>query len=59
MDYPAFVSFTLTNACNLRCQMCGQWSPEGYIRTGHGHPGRPLKLEEWMRLADDAAAHGI
>jgi MoaA/NifB/PqqE/SkfB family radical SAM enzyme len=59
MDYPAVVSFTLTNACNLRCQMCGQWSPDGYIRTGHGHPGSPLKLEEWMRLADDAAAHGI
>jgi MoaA/NifB/PqqE/SkfB family radical SAM enzyme len=59
MEFPAYVSFTLTNACNLRCQMCGQWSPEGYVRTGHGHPGSPLKLEEWMRLADDAAAHGI
>lgn len=59
MEYPAFVSFTLTNACNLRCLMCGQWSPGGYIRTGRGHPGRPLGLEEWMRLADDAAAHGI
>jgi len=59
MDFPAFVSFTLTNACNLRCQMCGQWSPDGYIRTGHGHPGGPLKLEDWMRLADDATAHGI
>ncbi len=59
MDFPAFVSFTLTNACNLRCQMCGQWSPAGYIRTGSGHGGSPLKTEEWMKLADDAAAHGI
>ena len=59
MDFPAYVSFTLTNACNLRCQMCGQWGPEGYIRTGRGRPGRPLKVEEWMRLADEAAAHGI
>jgi MoaA/NifB/PqqE/SkfB family radical SAM enzyme len=59
MDFPSFVSFTLTNACNLRCQMCGQWSPGGYIRAGQGDPGSPLKLEEWMRLADEAAAHGI
>ena len=34
MDFPAFVSFTITNACNLRCTMCGQWSPDGYVRTG-------------------------
>ena len=59
MEFPSFVSFTLTNACNLRCQMCGQWSPDGYIRTGHGPAGDPLRLEEWMRLSDEAAAHGI
>ena len=59
MDFPGYVSFTLTNACNLRCQMCGQWSPEGYVRTGHGYHGPVLKLDDWKRLADEAAAHGI
>jgi MoaA/NifB/PqqE/SkfB family radical SAM enzyme len=59
MDFPSFVSFTLTNACNLRCKMCGQWSPDGYIRAGQGRPGRPLELGEWMRLADEAAARGV
>ena len=59
MDFPGYVSFTLTNACNLRCQMCGQWSPEGYVRTGHGYHGPVLKLDDWKRLADETAAHGI
>jgi MoaA/NifB/PqqE/SkfB family radical SAM enzyme len=59
MDFPGYVSFTLTNACNLRCQMCGQWSPEGYVRTGHGYRGPVLQLEDWKRLVDEAAAHGI
>lgn len=28
---PRTVSFKLTNLCNLRCQMCGQWGPQGNI----------------------------
>jgi len=59
MDFPSFVSFTLTNACNLRCTMCGQWSPEGYIRSGQGYRGRPLELSEWKSLADEIVRHGI
>ncbi len=59
MEYPAFLSFTVTNACNLRCQMCGQWSSTGYVRTGSGRRGRLLKAAEWMKLADEAAEHGI
>ena len=58
-DFPSFVSFTITNACNLRCTMCGQWSPEGYVRTGNGYRGRALDLATWKRLADEAAAHGV
>jgi MoaA/NifB/PqqE/SkfB family radical SAM enzyme len=59
MNFPAFVSFTLTNACNLRCTMCGQWSPEGYVRTGHGYRGPALDLAVWKRLADEVAANGV
>lgn len=59
MDFPAVVSFTVTNACNLRCQMCGQWSTDGYVRTGQGRHGRPLTANEWCRLADECAGHGV
>lgn len=59
MDFPTFVSFTLTNACNLRCRMCGQWSEAGYVRTGHGYRGPSLGLDDWKRLAGEAAAHGV
>ena len=54
MDYPAYVSFTLTNACNLRCQMCGQWSQEGYIR---GNPERLPKsrLGQLQHLVPDGS----
>jgi MoaA/NifB/PqqE/SkfB family radical SAM enzyme len=59
VDFPAFISFTLTNACNLRCRMCGQWSEHGYARAGRGYRGQALDLGEWKRLADEVAAHGI
>ena len=59
MDFPASVSFTITNACNLRCQMCGQWSEEGYVRTGRGPRGPLLRLDDWKRVADEAAGHGL
>jgi MoaA/NifB/PqqE/SkfB family radical SAM enzyme len=39
--------------------MCGQWSEEGYARTGRGRRGRVLDLGEWKRLADEVAAHGV
>ncbi len=59
MDFPAYVSFTLTNACNLRCRMCGQWSEEGYIRRARGASRSVLDLDAWKRLAEEAAAHGV
>jgi MoaA/NifB/PqqE/SkfB family radical SAM enzyme len=39
--------------------MCGQWSEEGYARTGRGHRGPVLNLDAWKRLADEVAAHGV
>jgi MoaA/NifB/PqqE/SkfB family radical SAM enzyme len=57
MSFPRFVSFTITNACDLHCRMCGQWSAEGYM---HGRPARPgMALGDWMRVADEVAAHGV
>ena len=59
MDFPQTVSFTITNACNLRCRMCGQWSEEGYMRSRAKQHKRELGLDDWKRLVDELAAHGI
>ncbi len=57
MDFPGSVSFTITNTCNLRCRMCGQWSEHGYM---HARPARPpLVLGDWKRLVDEVADHGL
>jgi MoaA/NifB/PqqE/SkfB family radical SAM enzyme len=57
MDFPQCISFTITNACNLRCRMCGQWSEEGYIHNRVKDPTSPLKFEDWKRLVDEIAGH--
>ncbi len=59
MNFPQSISLTITNRCNLRCQMCGQWSAEGYI---HCHPERmkdEMGLGEWKRVIDELAEHQI
>lgn len=59
MNFPGFISFTITNSCNLKCQMCGQWSEEGYIKNHSKKIGQNLELADWKRLVDEAAAHEI
>ncbi|MBN1697060.1 MAG: radical SAM protein [Spirochaetales bacterium] len=59
MEFPGRVSFTLTNTCNLRCRMCGQWSEEGYIRERKTNPAIEMKLDDWKRLVDECGEHHI
>ncbi len=59
MAFPQSISLTITNHCNLRCRMCGQWSEEGYVRGDPGRLGREMGLGDWKRLVDELAAHGI
>jgi len=59
MIFPEKISFTITNKCNLQCKMCGQWSEEGYIKTGSHNFGDELKIEDWKRLVDEIAKHKI
>jgi MoaA/NifB/PqqE/SkfB family radical SAM enzyme len=59
MNFPQSVSLTITNHCNLRCQMCGQWSQEGYIRNHNEVLKNELTLADWKRIIDEIAAHGI
>lgn len=58
MVFPQFISFTITNSCNLRCQMCGQWSEEGYMRNRKS-PGSQMELADWKRLVDEVAAYDV
>ena len=59
MDFPQSVSFTITNVCNLRCRMCGQWSEEGYMHTRKEHLQQEMALADWRRLVDELAAHNV
>ena len=59
MGFPQTVSFTITNHCNLRCKMCGQWSEEGYIKKKREVLQQTLGLTDWKRLVDEVAAHQI
>ena len=35
---PTFVQLRVTNLCNLRCKMCGQWGDTGIYREKAGPP---------------------
>jgi MoaA/NifB/PqqE/SkfB family radical SAM enzyme len=59
MSFPQSASLTITNHCNLRCQMCGQWSQEGYIRTNMDSLKHEMTLADWKRVVDELAAHDI
>jgi MoaA/NifB/PqqE/SkfB family radical SAM enzyme len=59
MEFPQSISLTITNACNLQCQMCGQWSREGYMRSRRNLLQEELGLADWKRVVDELAAHEI
>jgi MoaA/NifB/PqqE/SkfB family radical SAM enzyme len=59
MSFPEYISFTVSNSCNLRCQMCGQWSEEGYIRKKSKNGRSQMKLADWKRLVDEVAAYPV
>jgi MoaA/NifB/PqqE/SkfB family radical SAM enzyme len=59
MDFPEYISFTLTNSCNLRCRMCGQWSEKGYVTNRVKSPGSIMTLENWKKLIDEVSAYNI
>ncbi len=50
------ISLKITNLCNLRCKMCGQWGEKGYNLT---KPNSELKevvsLETYKKMVDDVA----
>jgi sulfatase maturation enzyme AslB (radical SAM superfamily) len=63
LPMPTFVQLRVTNLCNLRCKMCGQWGDTGIYRAGadasasDGHRERDrirelIGLNRQMTLAD-------
>jgi len=42
---PTFVQLRVTNLCNLRCKMCGQWGDTGIFRTQSGADATDGALE--------------
>ncbi len=59
MNFPQKISFTITNACNLKCRMCGQWSEKGYMHNKSKDFDSLLELADWKRLVDEVAAHNM
>jgi len=59
MEFPDSISFTITNVCNLRCQMCGQWSETGYVNNDSERMKREICLSDWKRVTDELAANNI
>ncbi|MAG07967.1 hypothetical protein CMO89_00685 [Candidatus Woesearchaeota archaeon] len=48
------VSIKITNMCNLRCKMCGQWGETGYnIRKDSEELKKIVPLETYKKLIDD------
>jgi MoaA/NifB/PqqE/SkfB family radical SAM enzyme len=59
MNFPTHVSFTITNRCNLRCRMCGQWSSQGYLHAKTDTLKMEMQLAEWKRLVDELETHTV
>lgn len=56
--FPKVISFTLTNHCNLRCHMCGQWGIKGYMKKNSYHnPDLPVSL--WEKTVNEIAKHNV
>jgi radical SAM protein with 4Fe4S-binding SPASM domain len=54
---PRTVSFKLTNLCNLRCEMCGQWGPAGNVfRQEKAALQEQMGLAELRTVVDQVAA---
>jgi MoaA/NifB/PqqE/SkfB family radical SAM enzyme len=59
LAFPELISFTVTNSCNLRCRMCGQWSEEGYMLNKAVDLRQRMVLDDWKRLVDEVAHHSV
>jgi len=59
IDFPKSVSLTITNHCNLRCKICGQWNDKGYIKGNKDRLKQELNLQDWKKLIDEIDRHKL
>ena len=59
MNFPKKVSLTITNTCNLRCKMCGQWSEEGYIQNNKTVLKNEMDLDNWKKVIDELSDNKV
>lgn len=53
---PRYIDIKLTNKCNLRCKMCGQWGEKGnYLNAPKDVLTEELSLETLRRLVDEVS----
>ena len=53
---PYQISLRITNRCNQRCAICGQFGENGYMNTGEGdHLLNDLSFEDYKRIVDETA----
>jgi radical SAM protein with 4Fe4S-binding SPASM domain len=51
------IDLKLTNVCDLRCQMCGQWGEAGWhLSQPRAFLQQTLPLDTYCRMVDDVAA---
>lgn len=53
---PLLVQIKVTNRCNMRCKMCGQWGETGYHKQWEGDQSVDVELAK--RFVDDARRMG-
>lgn len=50
------VDMKITNACNLRCKMCGQWGEQGWhLSMPSSVVGKVVPLETYKKMVDDVS----
>lgn len=50
------ISLKITNLCNLRCKMCGQWGEKGYnLNKPNSELKEVVPLETYKKMVDDLA----
>ncbi len=58
LQVPTQVSLRITNACNHRCAVCGQYGRHGYMNDGdHKELLKTLPIETYKELVDQVAHH--
>ncbi len=50
------ISLKITNLCNLRCKMCGQWGEKGYnLEKSNQELQKVVPVEVYKKMIDDVA----